>query len=352
MLEPNLAAYLRRIPKTDLHCHVVGALRPATLADLARRHAVALPRPPERLYEFAGFYDFLEILNIAAAVLREREDFARLAYEILEDGHRLGRMLHAELLFNPQYHLVHGVDYETLVGGLVDGVRQARRDFGVSALLVASFDRIIDARGASEILDLVLAHRVDEVVGIGLDGAERNGPPARFAEVYQRAGRAGLRRTAHVCEDNQTLEEAPPEHYAICRDRLGCERLDHGYNLLADAAMIARARDDGLFFTTCTVTSVTKNLARRAASIGRMVDEGLRVTVNTDDPAMFRTDLADAYLRLFATRADWGAPQARAFSLAGVEASWLDEGDKRRLRARFQAELDALPEPVAASSAL
>lgn len=342
LLTPAFAGYLRQVPKTDLHCHVVGALRPGTLAELARKHRVALPRPAQTLYTFASFYDFLEVLELAAAVLREREDFARLAYEALEDGYRLGHMLHAELLFDPQYHLPNGVSYRTMVDGLVDGLREARRALGVSALLVPSFDRVIDTRGALEILDDILAYRPDEIAGIGLDGAERNGPPARFVEVYEKAGRAGLRRTAHVCEDNQTLEEAPPLHYAICRDQLHCDRLDHGYNLLADDAMIRRARDEGLFFNVCTVTSVTKNLERRRASIARMVAEGIRVTVNTDDPAMFKTDLADSYQRLFADQPAWGAEQARAFSLAGVEASWLDDTEKRRLRERFEAELAAL----------
>src|SRR5664279_4247518 len=233
-LDPGFALYLERIPKTDLHCHLIGAIRSSTLAELAQRHGVKLPRPAEQLYTFASFYDFLEVLNLAATVLRTRDEFARVAYEVLEDGLRLGNLLHAELLFNPQYHYPQGVQYETIVDGLIDGVAAAKRDLGVSALLVASFDRIISTRGALEILNHVLAHRRDEVVGIGLDGAERNGKPARFFEVYQRAGHAGLKRTAHVCEDNQTLEEAPPIHYAICRDALGCDRLDHGYNLLAD----------------------------------------------------------------------------------------------------------------------
>jgi adenosine deaminase len=334
-LDPAFARYLQQVPKAELHCHIVGALRPATLAELATRHGLPLPRPAESLYEFASFYDFLEVLTLAAKALRGQEDFARMAYEAMEDGFRLGTMLHAEFLFNPQYHYPQGVGYRTIVDGLVEGIELARKDFGTTALLVASFDRIIDPAAALQILqDDVLAYRRDEVVGIGLDGAERNGPPRRFIPLYQAAARAGLRRTAHVCEDNQTLEEAPPLHYLICHDELRCDRLDHGYNLLADPEMIRRARDDGLFFNTCTVTSVTKNLARR-----RMVDEGLRITVNTDDPLMFKTDLAHSWQLLFSESPEWGHAMARRFSLAGVEASWLDESDRRALRGRFEREL-------------
>jgi adenosine deaminase len=338
----DLAALLARVPKTDLHCHLVGTLRAQTLGELARRHAIALPRPAESLYDFSDFYDFLQVLTLSAAVMRDREDFARVAYEALEDGWKSSRMVHAELLFNPQYHYPHGVDYRTMVEGLAAGLNRAKQDFGVSGLLVASFDRVIAPAAALEILDHVLAWRHELVVGIGLDGAERNGPPATFAEVYARAAGAGLKRTAHVCEDNQTLQEAPPSNYAVCKDVLGCDRLDHGYNLLADPAMIERARDEGLFFGTCTVTSVTRNLERRRQAIGRMVDLGLNVTVNTDDPQMFKTDLTDSWQRLFAGRRDWGFEQARRFALAGVEASWLDDEEKRRLRTRMEHELQAL----------
>jgi adenosine deaminase len=342
-LDDNFARQLARVPKTDLHLHIVGALRPGTLAELATKHGLALPRPADSLYTFASFYDFLEVLNLAAKALIDEDDFARMAYEALEDGFRSSNMLHAEFLFNPQYCYPQGVKYRTMVDGLVRGIEMGRRDFGVSALLVPSFDRIIDPQAALQILqDDILGYRHELVAGIGLDGAERNGPPQRFAAVYERARRAGLKRTAHVCEDNQTLEEAPPVHYAICHGELHCDRLDHGYNLLADPTMIARARDEGLFFNTCTITSVTKNLPRRRASIRRMVAEGLKVTVNTDDPLMFKTDLAHSWQLLFSESPDWGAARAREFSLAGVQASWLDETEKSRLRARFAEELAAL----------
>jgi len=350
MTEPgslDFPSFLQRIPKVDLHCHLVGTLRQQTLAELALRYGLALPRPAHALYEFADFYDFLDVLRLAASVLRTRDDFARVTYEALEDGHRLGNLRHAELLFNPQYFYPFGVAYRTMVDGMRDGLAAARSGFGVSALLVPSFDRIIDPQGAMQILDDVLTYRPDEVVGIGLDGAERNGPPAIFAEVYARAGRAGLKRTAHVCEDNQTLEEAPPRHYAICHDVLGCDRLDHGYNLLADPAMVARARDEGLFFNTCTVTSVTRNLAKRRASIAQMVALGLNVTVNTDDPVMFKTDIADSYQRLFADQPQWSVVQARTFSLNGVAASWLDQTAKASLAESFEQELTSLERELA-----
>ena len=338
-------AFLTRLPKVDIHCHLVGTLRPTTLGALARKHQVPLPRSDETLYDFTDFYAFIDTLRLSATVIRDQADFARVAYEALEDGFRAGNLRHAELMFNPQYFYPNAVTYRTMVDGLIEGIAAANRDFGVSALLIAAIDRQIEPSAALEILDHVLAYRRDEVVGIGLDGPERAGPPESFHELYHRAGAAGLKRTAHVCEDNQTLAEAPPRNFAVCCDVLNCDRLDHGYNLLADEAMVRRARDEGLFFNTCTITSVRKNLERRAASIARMVEAGLQITLNTDDPAMFRTDVGHTYRELFA-RHGWGRDRAKQLSFAGVEACWLDPSVRAELRRAFERELVALEQEV------
>jgi adenosine deaminase len=341
MTPAELPAFISRLPKVDIHCHLVGALRPSTLAALAHKHGIPLPRPEYQLYDFEDFYTFLETLRLSATVMREADDFARVTYEALEDGRRSGNLLHAELMFNPQYFYGSGIRYGSMLDGLIDGIRSATKDFGTTALLIPSIDRLIAPSRAMEILDDVLADRRDEVVGIGLDGAEHSGPPQTFAELYRRAGRAGLMRTAHVCEDNQTLAEAPPQNYAICHDILGCDRLDHGYNILADVRMVARARDDGLFFNTCTITSVRKNLARRQSAIAAMMSAGLNVTLNTDDPQMFKTDIGHSYRSLCETQG-WGSAQAIHLSLAGVEACWLPPPERAALRRRFAKDITEL----------
>jgi adenosine deaminase len=337
----DLATFLTRLPKVDVHCHLVGTLRPVTVGELARKHGVLLPRTDERIYDFEDFYSFLEILRLSASVMRNQEDFARVAYEALEDGYRSGNLQHAEFMFNPQYFYPSGVRYRTIVDGLIEGIHAAEEDYGTTCLLIPSIDRQIDPAKALEIMDDILAYRPDEVVGIGLDGPERAGPPERFYELYRRAGKAGLKRTAHVCEDNQTFAEAPPKNFATCCDLLGCDRLDHGYNLLADDRMVARARDEGLFFNTCTITSVRKNLARRHASIARMCEVGLNVTLNTDDPQMFKTDIGHSYRVLFETH-NWGRKSGIAFSLASVDACWLPAPERADLRRKFVRQIEAL----------
>ena len=326
------ATFLRAMPKTDLHCHIVGTLRKETLAELAAKHDIPLPRPPAELYDFKDFYVFIDTLRLAATVMRDREDFAKVAYEALEDGHRVGNLVHAEFMFNPQYFYPNGIDYRSMTDGLIDGIRAAKKDFGTSALLIPSLDRQITKSGAMEIAEHIVSYIPDEVAGIGLDGPERAGPPEMFVDVYALARRHGLRATAHVCEDNQTLEEAPPANYYTCRDRLHCDRLDHGYNILSNAQAVRAAREDGLFFNTCTITSAAHNLEKRRNSIRAMREQGLRVTINTDDPVMFKTDIEHSFELLFAAHG-WGWVEAKELALNGIEASWLDDSAKDSLKA-------------------
>jgi adenosine deaminase len=330
-----------QLPKVELHCHLAGTLRPTTLAELAGKYGLPLPRAAEDLYVYRDFYDFLEVLRLIALVLRDHADFERVAYEAIEDAFRTSNVRHLEMSFNPQYFIPSGASYATQMNGLIAGIEAAEYDFPVSALLLAALDREWDPASASEMMDLIVAHRHERVVGIGLDGPERAGPPTKFESAYRRATQAGLKKTAHVCEDNQTLAEAPPSHLDACLDLLQCDRLDHGYNLMASKAAIQRAKDSGIYFAVCGVTSVAANRGRRLASIERMAAAGLNTTLNTDDPAMFHTDMAHTYNHVL-EGLGWGWREAKRFSLAGVEACWLGTQAKVELRKEFQRQIAKL----------
>ncbi|RMX05735.1 adenosine deaminase [Corticibacter populi] len=341
---PELARRLPRLPKVDLHLHLAGALRPATLAELATRHGLALPRPVETLYQYRDFYDFIDVLRLGAQAVRQAADFERIAYEAIEDAACSGAR-HVEMSFNPQYFMPTGVPYRVQLEGLAAGVQAARRDFDCSALLIAALDRGLPMDSAEQAIDDVLSLRHELVVGIGLDGPERAASPAAMAALFQRAGRAGLRRTAHVCEDNQTLAEAPPSNVDDCIELMGCDRLDHGYNLLASQEGLQRARERGVYFCVCGVTSVKQRQHHRLQNIRAMADAGLPLTLNTDDPAMFHTNLNHNYATVLQA-CGWGWSEACRFSLAGVDACWLDDDAKHALRQRFEREiavLDAAP---------
>ncbi|CAN5468337.1 adenosine deaminase [soil metagenome] len=341
MAHPVPLDLLASLPKVDLHFHMAGTLRPPTLAQLADKHGLPLPRSTDALYQYKDFYDFIDVLRLVGRSIRDASDFERVAYEAIEDAASTSNARHLEMSFNPQYF--KGVAYRTQLEGLSEGIAAARRDFGVSTLLIASLDRELSQQSAEETIDDVLANRHELVVGVGLDGPEHAGPPAQFESLFARVGQAGLMRTAHACEDNQTLEQAPPLHVHQCLNLLRCDRLDHGYNLLADDAAVDEARARGTCFCVCSITSVTRNRARRLDAIERMKQAGLQLTVNTDDPAMFHTNLAHSYATVL-EGCHWGWEEAKAFSLAGLEASWLDPLAKNVMRDEFRqqiAELDA-----------
>ena len=334
--------WLDLVPKVELHCHIAGAARATTLARIASANGVRLPREAATLYQWPDFYGFLEVLRLGALAVQKSEDFERVAYECIEDMHRHGNARHVEIFFNPHYYTPNGVSYPLIVDGLAAGLERAGRDFGVSSLLIACIDRSVCLPSeALEMLDWMAAYPHPRVVGIGLDGAERAGPPLVWIEAWRRAGRLGLRRTAHVCEDNQALFEGPPAHVTHGRDALGCDRLDHGYNMLADPAIVERMAREGTPFTMACWSSIVPNRIPRLGRIKRMFDAGLNIVLGTDDPAMFATSMGHAWRRVFA-HTGWGPAEARRLSLAGVEASWLPPGRKAALRAEFEATLDQL----------
>ena len=340
--DPVLGDFLRRIPKTDLHIHLLGAIRPATLVTLAQKHGLALPAGDAgQLYAYRDFSGFLNVLRLAARCLVDREDFARVAYELLEDAHRKGNCRHLELSFNPTVFFDNQVRYPTVVDGLIDGMRAARSDFAISSLLIPCIDRERPAQAAWAMVEQVVQHRRDEVAGIGMDFAEGKGPPQLFIEAYRLAARNGLRRTAHVCEDNQPLGLAPPGHLRVCVEDLACDRVDHGYNLLADPRAVIVAREQGIAFDVTVCTAKKGNLGNRMDAIKLMHDAGLNLNIGTDDPYLHHTDLEHSGAKLF-SHCGWGIHQARQLALAGVDASWLDDTDKRALREEFSREIDRL----------
>ena len=331
--------FLRKVPKVELHCHFEGTVRPQTFADLARKHGVELPtEDADRLYDYDSIYEFLKIFGMVSSTLIDREDFARAAYESIEDGVKLGNLKYREMFFNPTLHTGRGVPYRIVVDGLVDGIRQAQTDFGVECRLIADVYRQDSSETAREMVEQVLEHRRDELIGLGMDGAEAPDPPEKFVDAYRLAKQGGLRLTAHACED------APAKNITTCLDLLGCERIDHGYHVLGDDAVVQRCLDDGIFFTVCpTATAVCYFDPEDYTThpIREMVERGLKVMINSDDPPMFHTDIGTEYVKM-TEAAGWGPDQVREFSLNGIEASWLDDAQKREMRGAFERELDEL----------
>ncbi len=330
--------YLRRLPKVELHCHVEGTLRPATVVDLARKHDVRLPTADvDRIYDYATIYEFLEIFRLVNSTVIDRDDFARIAYESLEDGVKLGNLKYREMFFNPTLHTIRGVSMATVVDGLIDGARAAEADYGVRCRFIADVYRQDPVPMAVQMTEQVIELGRDEVIGLGMDAAEAPDPPEQFVECFELAAKAGLHRTSHASED------APPVNITTCLDVLGCERIDHGYHIVEDDAVIARCRDDGIHFTCCpTSTAMVYGWPDLTTHpINAMLEAGLLVHLNSDDPTMFRTDIGKEYVD-FVGQNGYTPDVATTMVLNGVDAAWLDPSDKASLRKAFEAEIAQL----------
>ncbi len=249
--------FLRRLPKAELHIHLESTMRATTALEFARKYGVSLgSEDPEHLYDWfteppmsgpeSFFYsstelvEFLKKMSPWLHITSTSDEFARIVYETLEDEQRNGNLRYREMFFSPMDHLVDGVTYATIADGLVEGVRAAQRDLGVTCRLVACINRVYGPGAARELVEQMAADPRDEVIGIGLDSltTDAREAPERYVETYELAARAGLHRTAHVAENSSETAG----NIAIALDQLGCERIDHGYQIVRDPSMIERCR--------------------------------------------------------------------------------------------------------------
>jgi adenosine deaminase len=334
----DYAEYLRRLPKVELHCHVEGTLRPQTVADLARKHDIELPTTDvDKIYDYETIYEFLQIFRLVNSTVIDRDDFARVAYESLEDGVKLGNLKYREMFFNPTLHTTRDVPMATIIDGLIDGIHSAEAAFGVRCRLIADVYRQDTPAMALQMTQEVIANRRPEVIGLGMDAAEAPDPPEKFFDSFQLAGESGLHLTSHSAEDG------PPKNITTCLDLLGCERIDHGYHILDDDAVVERCREDGIHFTCCpTSTAVVYGWPDLTTHpINGMMKAGLLVHLNSDDPTMFRTDIGKEYVD-FVGQNNYAPDIAKQLVHNGVDATWLDASDKAALHRAFDDEIAAL----------
>lgn len=323
---------MSEIPKAELHLHIEGTLEPEMVFELARRNDVALPYASvdelRTRYRFTDLQSFLDIYYANMAVLRTERDFHDLCAAYLSRCVEQG-VRHAEIFFDPQAHLARGVSMQTVVNGLAAAIDEAPG--GVSAGLILCFLRDESAASALETLRLAEPH-LDRIIAVGLDSAEVGHPPSKFAEVFQRARELGLRAVAHAGE------EGPPEYVREALDVLGVQRIDHGIRSLEDPELVERLRREQVPLTVCPLSNVRlgafDDISRH--TLRRQLDEGLQVSVHSDDPAYFGGYVADNY---GAVRDGLGLTggQLRVLAENSFRASFVDDGRKAELLAEVAA---------------
>jgi adenosine deaminase len=335
---------LDRLPKVELHCHIEGTMRPATVLELARKNGVALPTTDlDELYRYDSLDGFLTVFWLVQSCLAARGDWARLAYESVTDAAAHGRV-YAETFFTPARHLAAGQRLGDIVAGLVEGIEAAERETGARCMLIADIDRAYGPEAGLELVTELTSLRrhgrlgTDRVIGLGLDSTELGVDPRSFAPAYRAAAAAGLHLTAHQGEDTG------PDAIAACVDVLGAQRIDHGLSLMGDADLVTRFAAERIPLTVCPTSNVV--IANRVPDVAhhpyaQMRAAGLLATLNTDDPALTDLDLGREY-RAVAAAYDWGFDTMVAVSHDGVDGTWLDDDDKRRLHHQIDDAAGAL----------
>ena len=296
----NLAerrALIAGAPKTELHIHVEGALEPELALSLARQHGVKLPyrnvRQARAAYAFTCLQDFLDIYYAGVDVLRTPRDFYELASTYLRRA-EADEVWHVEMFFDPQAHTARGIPFDTVMRGLTLAAEEARGR-GMTVSLILCFLRHLSEQQAFETLEAAEPHR-DALLGIGLDSTEIGNPPEKFRNVFAAARDMGLYLTAHAGE------EGPPEYIWQALDVLGVHRIDHGNRALEDDALVARLERDRIPLTVCPLSNLKLGVVDdlRNHPLRRMLDAGLLVTVNSDDPAYFGGYINENFARVAA----------------------------------------------------
>ena len=329
---------IARLPKCELHIHIEGSLEPEMMLALARRNGIALPYPSveelHRAYRFDGLQDFLDLYYRGMSVLVTEQDFYDLAFAYLERA-RADNVRHVEMFFDPQGHTARGVAFATVVEGLDRAIVDARRRLGVEASLIMCFLRHLDESDAERTLDQALAFR-DRIVGVGLDSSEAGHPPAKFRRVFARARDAGFFLSAHAGE------EGPPGYVWEALDVLGVGRIDHGVRAMEDAALVTRLARERTPLTVCPLSNVRLRVFDDLAHhpLRRMLDRGLMVSVNSDDPAYFGGYVNQNY-RAAAQALRLGRDEIAAIVRNGIDASLMPQSGKAALLAEVETVLAA-----------
>ena len=330
-------SFIDGMPKAELHVHLEGTLEPDLSFALAQKNGIALPYDsPEallRAYSFDDLPSFLAVYYKAMNVLRDESDFFELTWRYLQKA-REQNVIYAEMFFDPQAHTSRGVAFDTVIRGIRRAQEKAAAELGVETQLILCFLRDLSAESAMQTLLQALPYK-HWLIGVGLDSDEKNNPPLKFADVFARARREGFKLTMH-CDVNQ---QNTLVHIGQVLNDIRVDRIDHGVNSLEDPALCAVIAERGLGLTVCPVSNRFCVQDLTAGHIRRMLELGMRATVNSDDPAYFRAYMNE---NLRALHEEGGMSMKEIVQLVrnSFEVAWLDNARRDAYLERLRQHVD------------
>jgi len=319
---------IARLPKVELHLHIEGSLEPELMFALAERNGVELPYASvdevRSAYDFSDLQSFLDIYYAGACVLLTEQDFYDLTWAYLLRC-RTDEVCHTEIFFDPQTHTDRGVAFETVVEGISRALVDGREKLGISSELILCFLRHLSAEAAMETLQQALPYR-DRIIAVGLDSSEKGHPPEKFAEVFDRARAEGFLTVAHAGE------EGPPAYIEQALDQLKVKRIDHGVRCTEDPMLVRRLQKEQVPLTVCPLSNIKLRVFDRLEdhNLKQLLDAGLCVTINSDDPAYFGGYIGQNFLET-AEALDLDLGDLEKLARNAVTASFLDENRRKEL---------------------
>ena len=330
----DLKAFARALPKAELHLHIEGSLEPEMLFSLAAHNKLAIPfksvEEVRAAYNFSNLQDFLDIYYQGMSVLQTEEDFFDLTMAYLNRA-RADNVRHAEIFFDPQGHTERGVPFDTAISGILTALSMSRAQFGMTSRLIMCFLRHLPEENAFETLKQAEPW-LDRIEGVGLDSSEVGHPPSKFERVFKTARERGLKLVAHAGE------EGPPDYVREALDLLNIDRLDHGNRSLEDAALVERLVETQMTLTVCPLSNLKLCVVddMGAHPLKKMLDLGLRATVNSDDPSYFGGYVMDNFAAAI-DALDLSRDDIRMLAKNSFTGSFLSEHEKRTQLAAIDA---------------
>ena len=281
----NISDFIIKTPKTELHLHIEGSLEPELMFKLSKRNKIEIPFKSvdeiKSAYNFTDLDSFLKIYYEGSNVLINEEDFFDLTWEYILRCKK-DNIVHTEIFFDPQSHLPRGISFDTVINGIHKALKRANAEFGITSKIIMCFLRHLDEQQCFEVLNHALRHK-DKIIGVGLDSSEKGNPPQKFKSLFEAAINEGFLTVAHAGE------EGPPEYIWDSLNLLKVKRIDHGVQCLKDDQLVEKLRQNNIPLTVCPLSNVKLCVFDKLENhnLKKMLHKGLRVMVNSDDPAYF-----------------------------------------------------------------
>lgn len=294
-MDEKLKRYIELIPKAELHVHIEGTFEPELMFEMAKRNNVPLKynsvEEVREAFEFSNLQDFLDIYLGASKVLIHERDFYDLTMAYLRRVHA-DNVVHAEIFFDPQMHTERGINFDTVINGITEAMKDAKTEFGLSSKLIMCFLRHLSEESALETLENALKHK-DKIIAVGLDSSEKGNPPSKFFNAFNRAKEEGFFVVAHAGE------EGPAEYIWEAIDLLEVERIDHGVSAIDDADLMDELRDREIPLTVCPLSNVKLKVFEnlKDVPVKTFLRKEMLVTLNSDDPSYFGGYITDNFLQ-------------------------------------------------------